>query len=301
MRRIKSHLIGWLLLCGSLMSSFSGTSFASIRFYPEDSIQMETMKLQNRGDLADVYYPAINAKRDAFPVVAVLQGALVDKQHYSEFASFLARFGLVVVVPNHFQVLGPPGTPAALFTDQQVINDVLAQMIVEDADTDSALFNIVDSSRLGVIGHSFGGAAGLFAIEGSCRPPFCFGAFQRPEALRAGIFYGTNTFNPAAGNVIDVNTGNIPVALVQGTQDSLATPSEGYATFQILDGPRRFIPIFGANHYGITDINNPPAVAPSIAAPSKDESEPKISQHRSIRLVAWSAGWFLNTHLKRQP
>ena len=188
----------------------------------------------------------------------------------------LARFGFVVVIPNHFQFI--PSLPfPILFPDQDMILDVLAQMVEEDNDPASSLYRIVDTNRMGLAGHSAGGAAGLFAINGSCFPPFCAPPpffFVLPEAVRAGAFYGTNTcglggelndprcidvastppnFN---GMIFGINNENIPVALVQGSNDGIATPDEADATIAVLEGPKELFPIGGANHYGITNVRN---------------------------------------------
>jgi hypothetical protein len=152
--------------------------------FPTDAIgNVMDLVLEQRGDKADVFFPDVPKMSKKFPVVAVLQGAFVDKQFYSEFGTQLARFGFVVVIPNHLVVLGPPGTPPtppAPFPDEFVILDVLAQMEVENQDPHSPLFGIVDTTRMGLAGHSAGGAASLFAIDRSCQFPFC-GPPPRPQ------------------------------------------------------------------------------------------------------------------------
>ena len=212
------------------------------------------------------YLPATSLE---FPVVAVLQGAGVDKRFYAEFGTQLARYGFVVVIPDHFQSF-PPGSPPVLLPDQDVILDVLAQMKLEDADSQSPLFGIVDTASIGLTGHSFGGAAGLFAIDGRCNPPFCIGppgvGFPLPDAVLAGAFYGTNTcsaggtvedgrcidfnaFPPNPGLLLDVVTDDYPVTIVQGSLDGISTPAEGRATFDILDGHQAGC--FGGNHKSV--------------------------------------------------
>jgi dienelactone hydrolase len=140
------------------------------------------------GDEADVYFPDVSAADDAFPIVAVLQGAGVDKEFYSGFGTQLARFGFVVVIPNHFVVFGPPGSPRVPFPDEFVILDVLAQMKVEDQNSGSDLYRIVDTDRMGLAGHSAGGAASLFAIDRSCQFPFC----GPPRPLTSATFFSTS-------------------------------------------------------------------------------------------------------------
>jgi len=280
-----------------------------VQSFPLSQIRIQTISLEQRGDQADIYYPFTDNDTDKFPIVAVLQGALVDKRYYRQFGIALAQQGFVVVIPNHRQelVIGPPGTPptSILFPDQLVINDVLNQMEIENKNSKSSLFGIIDIDYMGVVGHSAGGAAGLFALEGSCNPSFCSGEYKRPQALKVGAFYGANTCfsggkitesrcidgnstppNPSGG-FIDVQTNGLPVALVQGSLDA---PEKGTATFEILDGPRKLITIDGASHYGITDVNNPPGANPDLTSPG-------LAQAETVKLVATAIGDYLSIHL----
>lgn len=209
------------------------------------------------GDPADVYHPV--PARGGTPVVAFLQGGLTDKSLYSGFARELACAGYVVVVPNRFAAL-IPGQPPQIFTSQQVINHVLATMQLAQANPASPVYGAVDASRLAVAGHSFGGAAALFAVEGSCRPPFCFGFFARPPQLKAVAVFGVNTF--LQGAPLDVNSSAVPVAMIQGSLDGRATPARAQATYALLEAPKAFITIEGLNHWGIIDVQNPAGNTP---------------------------------------
>ena len=222
------------------------------------------------GDQADVYHP-LGGAPNSYPIVAFLQGGLVDKSLYSGFAKALAGGGYVVVVPNHLAVLGPPGSPAGLFTQQSVVTDVLASMTAADADAASPLYEIVDTNNLGVSGHSFGGAAALYTVEGSCLPPFCFGTFVRPAALKAAAVYGVNTVNPQ-GQLLDVNTSAAPVALLQGSVDGRATPDKAAVTFNLLETPKALITFDGLNHWGIADVQNPAGNTPDPGVQTRPQS-----------------------------
>jgi dienelactone hydrolase len=246
------------------------------------------------GAPADVYLPRVPSPaaglfEDAFPVVAVLQGANVDKSQYSRVSRLLAVRGFVVVVPNTLRVVGPPPPapqpPPGLFATEQVVNTVLAAVTALDADPASPLYKVTDTDSLGVLGHSFGGAAALFASAGVCQPPFCFGAYARPPQLRAAALYGTNL---ATGTTLDqdVDTTGVAVQLIQGTRDGIAPPVEAQVTFRSLERPRAYSPVRGANHYGITDTDDPPGAVP-------DPNEPTISQERANqRVAALAAAWF---------
>ena len=133
-----------------------GTGFS----IPSPSVPDAFLTISADGDLADVYYPVVpNLTADQLPIALMLQGALMDKSDYSNYAAEVANYaaevasyGFVVVVPNNEQsLIEPPESPEPLLTgllaDEQQVNDVLAQMM-EDADTNSSIFEIVDTSKL---------------------------------------------------------------------------------------------------------------------------------------------------------
>ncbi len=248
------------------------------------------------GDPADVYYPVVPDRlrgllTDAFPVVAVLQGANVDKRFYSGLGRQLARQGFVVVVPNRARIVGPP--VPQLFTSTTAITEVLDYARQADVDPASPVYRVTDAGSLGLVGHSFGGAVGLFASAGVCQPPLCEPPFVRPKELRAAAFYGTNV---ATGEVLDrdLDTSGVAVALVQGTRDTIAPPVEALVTYRSLERPRALITIEGANHYGITDVDDPEGAVP-------DPADPTIGQQQSVRLVARWSGLWLRAGLKNDP
>ncbi|WP_424103554.1 hypothetical protein [Moorena producens] len=149
------------------------------------------------------------------------------------------------------------------------INSIFDFIITESENYNSQLAGIVDTEKLGLLGHSQGGAVGLTAIEGSCIFPLCLNDFSRPEALMAAAFYGTNRFDPFLMEFVPTANDGIPVALVQGSLDGVATPKEALATFELIqDFPKALITVAGANHFGITNVNNPPGARPDFSNPT---------------------------------
>jgi predicted dienelactone hydrolase len=66
--------------------------------YPR--IARYTTTVSADGDPADIYYPVVpKPARVKFPIVLLLQGALVDKADYANFATQVARYGFIIVVP----------------------------------------------------------------------------------------------------------------------------------------------------------------------------------------------------------
>jgi hypothetical protein len=143
-------------------------------------------------------------------------------------------------------------------------------MTAADANPASPLYRIVDTNNLGVSGHSFGGAAALYTVEGSCAPPFCFGFFVRPPQLKAAAVYGVNTVNPA-GVLLDVNTSAAPVALLQGAVDGRATPAKAAQTFGLMETPKGLVTFDGLNHWGIADVQNPAGNTPDPNAQTRPQ------------------------------
>ena len=254
------------------------------------------------GDLADIYFPVpsnLATERDLFPTALILQGTNVDKSNYSRFADAIARYGFIVVVPNHLRKFAvvPGLARMGLLPDQQQVIDVLAHMKEVNSDPSSPIFSLLDPGKLVLLGHSMGGVAGLNAIQGTCVPPFCLGGFARPAELVGGVFYGTNLKGHFGKAIRPINNGGIPTALVQGSLDSQSKSAEAQATYnQIQNPPKALVTVLGTNHYGRTNSNNPanpPGIPPATPAPIA----PTLDQAEAIETIArWSA-LFLRAHV----
>ncbi|MBC8067800.1 MAG: hypothetical protein IAG13_05645 [Deltaproteobacteria bacterium] len=232
-----------------------------------DGVLTYSGELPVLGDPTDIYWPDGDG---AFPVALMLQGAEVDKQYYSEFASMVARYGFVVVVPNH-ESSGVAGT--GLYMEQSVIVDALAGIDALGDDAETPLLGHVDASAAGLVGHSYGGVVGVYALTGQCMFPFCTAPFELPAAVRAGAFYGTNMRSPFGGPIAPLANDGLGVALIQGTLDTKATPADGIATYGALQTPPgAYVTLIGANHYGNTDVDNPPGAGADASAPTLDQA-----------------------------
>jgi dienelactone hydrolase len=260
------------------------------------------------GDAADIFYPAVSSSSlDSYPIGLLLPGFNVDKYYYDLFARQVASYGFIVVVPNH--VISNRGK-SELFAQVQQVTEVLAFMQNENINLNSPIFNHVDGEKLVLLGHSHGGFIGFDAIRNVCESPWCVGNYQRPKELLAGVFYGAdfwedgdfltidNSQNPATmSNQHKLNQSpsypGIPLALIAGSRDSLIKAENVQVTYNhIKQPPKAYIKISGANHYGITNIDNPPGSP-------KERNYPTLGQPESIEAIArWSAlflrGYALN-------
>lgn len=151
---------------------------------------------------------------------------MVDKQFYSNYASILARYGFIVVVPNRFRSL--PGVEG-FFPDTALIRDTLSHMMSEDDRPESPVFQLVNTRMMVLLGHSFGGAVGLAALAGECQPFLCEGELDLPVEVKGGAFYGTNRANLRGGVEPTPNHG-FPIAILAGGEDGVSTPDETIET-----------------------------------------------------------------------
>lgn len=246
------------------------------------NISIYQTTIPGSGDPADIYYPnpsEISDRAAPFPIALLLQGLNVDKSHYSEFAKQVAGYGFIVVVPNHRTTVRGR---EELFAQVGEVNDVLEYMKAQKNEIDTPFSEIIDSQKLVLIGHSQGGFITLDAIREACDPPFCEGNYSRPKELIAGVAFGADLWEN--GEYIKIENAGIPTALIAGDKDSLILADSIEKTYDhIQTSPKAYITILGANHYGITNVNNP-------TGSPLEKSLPLLEQSLAIATIArWTA------------
>jgi hypothetical protein len=134
---------------------------------------------------------------------------------------------------------------------------------------------------------------GVSAIANQClRELFlCREPFARPKELLAGVFFGANLRNVITNEFVPISNNGIAVALIQGDRDGVALPERAERTFDnIQTPPKALITVRGANHFGITDVNNPPGANP-------DRNTPTLNQAVGIETIARWSGLFLQANM----
>ncbi|GAB2823485.1 hypothetical protein GCM10022221_22020 [Actinocorallia aurea] len=262
-----------------LGAALAGAPAASAQAVPAVATYVTTVG----GDTADVYYPTKISGR--LPVALMLQGAQVGRGFYSDYAEAVAAYGFIVVVPDHKRLLFFDND---FYPEQSQAAATADWMGDEDDRSASPLLNRFRLSRIALLGHSFGGAAGLSVAESKCVFPFCTGlVYSRPSEVKAASLFGTNNKSFLTGTFSDVDN-EIPVQLVQGLQDGVALPADAEETYgRLQEDPKQIVRISGANHYGITDVQNPAGADPEVAGQS-------LTQAQSIEIAArWAAKFLL--------
>ncbi len=221
-------------------------------------------------DETDIYYPILpQSSTETLPVALMLQGALVDKSDYSNYASIVSSYGFVVIVPNRRRFVAQFGEILAAETSQ--IKDVLKYLTKESKNAESPIYNILNIDKLVLLGHSVGGSVGLEAIGNIS---------TRPDALVGGAFFGAS-FRGPSNKFISIKNGGIPIALLKGSLDGVTLAGSEQKTYdQIQDPPKALVTISGANHYGITNEDNP----------NRSQNIPTLEQDIATETIArWSA------------
>jgi dienelactone hydrolase len=264
--------------------SASAASFTPLPQFSSTGVYSAVNPVNN--DPTDIYFPNpldLQTSNYSFPVALLLQGALVDKSFYSEYARQVAQYGFVVVVPNHARLVSP-GLPPLLAPETAQLGAVLTQVSAENTRSTSPIAGRIDTQKLGLLGHSFGGAVGLSAIGNLCPAGFCVGSFNRPSNLLAGAFFGANLRNQVTQQFLPISNDGIAIALLQGDLDGRALPFRAEATYaNIATPPKALITLEGVNHFGITNVGTPAGAVPDPIAQT-------LAQDLSIETTArWSA------------
>ncbi|MDZ8186229.1 MAG: chlorophyllase [Nostoc sp. ChiSLP02] len=294
-KRSSVAIVGALAIALGVEHSANGATFNPTPLFESTLRYSVTIPRSGGGqDPADIYYPILSDKdpqQNSLPIALFLQGALVDKSDYSTFASTVARYGFVVVVPNHTRTaISPTGPVTGLIAEQQQVNDVLTYILSEKSRPSSPITNSLDPSTLVLLGHSFGGAVGIAAIQGKCFPALCTDNFNRPQQLKGGVFYGTSfSIAQSSGGASVIDNNDIPIALVEGNRDGVALPANAQLTYaRIQDPAKALISITGANHYGITNNDNL----------IRERNRPTLEQDIATETIArWSALFLRGTVL----
>lgn len=234
---------------------------------------------QIKNDGTNVYYPT-NATGE-LPVALLLQGAKVHRQNYSQYAATVASYGFIVVTPNHKRLNFFDNN---YYTSTAQIGETLTWMGAENTKAGSPLNGRIDTDTMVLLGHSFGGATGLTIAEDKCSIPFCTTiGFNLPSTVKAGSFYGTN--NAILGLYPSIDN-QIPVQLVQGQSDGMAEPAQAESSYnKIANGHKQIVRVTGANHYGITNTQNPTGAEAEVNTQASTQSS-------SIETTArWAALW----------
>ncbi len=207
--------------------------------------------------VTEIWYPAppelitetpqapVVATGGAFPLILRAHGFSGYRRDSTYIARHLASWGYVVVAPDFpLSSLGAPGGVTLADIDQQAgdLSFLIDTMLAANTDAGHFLFGRVDTTNVGAIGHSLGGATVLLATyHGTVRDP----RIKATVALSPlGCVFLDNFFD----------TASTPLLIQGGTVDMIT----GYASNQVqpygfVNAPKYFLSLDGGTHLGFSD------------------------------------------------
>jgi len=218
------------------------------------------------GDTVDVriYYPAVQAGQGAapapgagpYPLVVYGHGfkpplfaAGIDYRANTFLADTLAAFGYIVVCPDlatNNDLFGSGSSGQA--NSGRDADDLLAAidyLATVSNDPNDPLSGLVDTTRVGLAGHSRGGDAALMA--GAAEVAAAGAANSRVKALAAFGPPSTDSRN----NNAPLNFGDftdLPTFLVGASNDQIAPPAQQRDILALAGSPSWMVEITGGNH-----------------------------------------------------
>jgi hypothetical protein len=236
----------------------------------------------------DIYYPTTGT---SLPIIVLYQGGNVHSSFYSKYAARVASAGYAVYVGNRCTTFI---TQFFIYPPASLGNKSLALAKSQNSDSSSPLFGKLETTKVGFLGHSLGGVVGIFSMNNICEFPFCDSEYNFVNEVKGGIFYGTGLNSNFSNSRFAKNpsTGKgYPLGYIQGSNDGANKPTTGRASYDNSIPIKVYYELDGANHYGITDVNNP------FGANTESQTS-TLSQDDSISKIALASIKFLDTFVK---
>ena len=195
-----------------------------------------------------VRYPALGApsKTDVpgarpvtaagpFPLVVLAHGYRLAPYTYTQLLRTWARAGYIVAAP-YFPLTNANARfvdRSDLITQPQDLRFVIARLL---ASRTAPLNRLIDGNRIALGGHSDGVDSALAVVYSQRHDP----------RIRAAV--GFSGAEIAAFTGFPSPTRSIPLLAVQGTADSVTSPSGTYAYFAAATRPKYLLKLLGAEH-----------------------------------------------------
>ena len=178
-----------------------------------------------------------------FPVVLFSHGYAGFPEQSADLTTHLASWGFVVVAPDHVErslsgLLGTARTGVPPLKDPVVLSQSLDAAMADAKGADSPLHDLLDPSKVAVVGHSAG--AGAAYAEASADP-----------RIKAFISYSVSLGGP---NTKPPPVPKVPGMVMMGTNDGVIPPKDSMRVYAGMRPPKYEVVIDGAGHLVFSDI-----------------------------------------------
>jgi len=193
----------------------------------------------------DAHPGAKPAARGPFPVVLFSHGYAGFPEQSADLTTHLARWGFVVVAPDHVErsldgLLGTAArTIAVRLTDQQVLSKSLDLTLAENRRAGSPLEGLVDGDEVAVIGHSAGAVA-------------AYDLAATDRRIKSFISYSVRLDRPAGP--VPPRSPEVPGMVMAATSDGIIPLAANRNVYRRMKAPKYLVTIADAGHLVFSDI-----------------------------------------------
>ncbi len=172
----------------------------------------------------------------------------------------LASHGFIVIAPAHSgNTLGDDGDDFTTAGGNRVpdVSFLIDHMFARNADPEDAFYARIDTSGVGVVGHSYGGMTALGAAAGWGRtvPDSRVKAVVPISAVVVGDMQRDKRPPPYAGfTQAQLSSVSVPVLLLGGTEDKGVLIENNRVAFDWLQDDAIRVDIIGANHNHFANV-----------------------------------------------
>ena len=187
-----------------------------------------------------------------FPLVAFSHGNSGLRRQSTFLTTHLASWGFVVAAPDHVGNTFPEMFQVAdrdelvrIHRDARAARPHDLQAVIAQVDAGDARWPSVDATRLGVLGHSFGGWTAFKQPRLDARVRAVCGLAPASEP-----FVGKKAFEPGELPLPD----DVASLVVPGLDDTLVTMTDSmWPLYERLESPRALVGVRDADHYHFCD------------------------------------------------
>jgi predicted dienelactone hydrolase len=288
------ELCALLLLATALGCGDGGGTGAPAAPLPEDSIQSEVRTLvdSTRPTPANAGYAsapdrtlatrlwyapaaphATSCGRHGCALLVLAHGFGGNTIGFDSYARALAARGYVVAAPTFplTNADAPGGFQTGLadiVSQPGDVSFVIDRMLAASADPGDVLHGRIDGTRIGVMGHSLGGAT----VAALTRLDCCTDPRVGAVVAVAPAVYVMDLFASGA-----LHAGGPPTLCLTGDQDTAVPSSFVRGYFDAIDPPRVYVQLVGANHVNLIESFGDP----SLLASTEHASDAFLSEYLS--------------------
>ncbi|TMM14438.1 MAG: hypothetical protein E6G01_12660 [Actinobacteria bacterium] len=175
-----------------------------------------------------------------FPLIVFAHGSSAAPADFAALLGSWAAAGYVVAAPE-FPLTGTHAPANSQFTDYvnqpRDVSFVIDQMLGAPP---PSLAGLVDARRVGVAGHSIGGATTMALAFNSC----CLDPRVKAVVVMAGVAL------PFSGGTYFGRVASPPALFLQGSADQRVVPATGISLYNQARPPKALVSIVGGTHSG---------------------------------------------------